>query len=171
MLRSREIRSCGVEPNSDERNGGAKILRCCFEFLSIVTNRTVVAVFDNDRIGNEQYNGLATKAFEFGENSLHKRHKQKSMHALLLPIPNGRDLFVSQTKLTNRYLSIEHFFSDEVLQTNGLKSDSVIADSKVFEINASNKAKVAFAGKAKNFETIEFENFALLFDRISDIQK
>lgn len=73
--------------------------------------------------------------------------------------------------LANRYLSIEHFFSDELLQDNGLKGDSVIADSKVFEIEASSKAKVAFAEKAKDFEATEFNNFALLFDRISDIQK
>lgn len=161
---------CGVDPNPDERNGGAEMLRRCFEFLSIVTDRTVIAVFDNDRAGNEQFNGLVLKAFELGKDSLHKRHKQKPMHALLLPIPTGRELFVSQTKLTNRYLSIEHYFSDEVLQTNDLKSDSVIADSIVFEIDASSKAKVAFAERAKDFNAAEFKNFALLFDRISDTQ-
>lgn len=160
---------CGVEPNPDERNGGADVLRRCFEFLSIVTDRTSIAVFDNDRAGNEQFNGLTQKAFELGMDSLHKRHKQKPMHALLLPIPTGREFFVSQTKLTNRYLSIEHYFSDEVLKANGLKGDSVIADSKVFEIDASSKVKVEFAEKAKAFEAAEFNNFALLFDRISAI--
>lgn len=161
--------ACGLEPNPDERNGGADMLRRCFEFLSIVTDRTSVAVFDNDRAGNEQFKGLAHKAFEPGKDSLHKRHKQKPMHALLLPIPTGRELFVSQSKLTNRYLSIEHYFSDEVLQANGLKGDSVIADSKVFEIDASSKVKVEFADKAKNFKAAEFNYFALLFDRISVI--
>lgn len=163
---------CGVEPNPDERQGGAEILRRCFEFLSIVTDRAVIAVFDNDRSGNEQFNGLTPKAaFEFGDNQLHKRHKQKPMHALLLPIPPGRELFVSQAKLINRYLAIEHYFSDEILQANGLKGDSVIADSLVFEIDASSKVKVEFAEKTKGFEAAEFANFALLFDRISNIQK
>lgn len=160
---------CGVDPNPDERNGGAEMLRRCFEFLSIVTDRKVVAVFDNDRSGNEQFKGLATKAFESGENSFHKRHMQKPIHALLLPIPIGRELFVSPTKLTNRYLSIEHFFSDELLHAHGLKGDPVIADSKVFEIDASNKVKIAFAEKAKDFKAAEFENFTLLFDRVSNI--
>lgn len=160
---------CGVDPNPNDRNGGAEMLRRCFEFLSIVTDQKVVAIFDNDRIGNEQFNSLTTKAFETGENPSHKRHKQKPMHALLLPIPVGRELFISQTKLVNRYLSIEHFFSDELLQAHGLKGDSVIADSKVFEIDASSKAKVAFAEKAKNFEAAEFNNFALLFDCVLNI--
>lgn len=160
---------CGVEPTPDERNGGAEVLRRCFEFLSIVTDKKVIAVFDNDRIGNEQFNGISAKAFECGVNSAHKHHKQKPMHALLLPIPPGRELFVSTTKLTNRYLSIEHFFSDEVLQNNGMKSDPIIADSKVFEIDASSKAKVAFAEKANDFEAAEFLNFKILFDQISTI--
>lgn len=160
---------CGVEPNPDERNGGAEVLRRCFEFLSIVTEKKVIAVFDNDRIGNEQFNGISAKAFECGVNPAHKLHKQKPMHALLLPIPTGRELFVSTTKLTNRYLSIEHFFSDEVLQKNGMKGDPIIADSKVFEIDVASKAKVAFAEKAKEFEAAEFINFKILFDHISAI--
>ena len=161
---------CGVDPNPDERSGGAEMLRRCFEFLSIVTDRTVVAVFDNDRSGNEQFNSLTIKAFERGgEDQSHTRHKQKPMHALLLPIPIGRELFVSPTKLTNRYLSIEHFFSDELLHAHGLKGDPVIADSKVFEIDASSKAKVQFAENAKSFEASDFNNFSLLFECIAKI--
>lgn len=163
---------CGIEPNPNERQGGADMLRRCLEFLSIVTDRVVIAIFDNDRIGNEQFNGLNLKTvFENGDNSFHKRHKLKSMHALLLPIPIGRELFVSETKLINRYLSIEHFFSDELLDVYGLKSSSVIGDSIVFEIEASSQVKVAFAEKAKEFEAAEFKNFELLFDRILAIQK
>lgn len=162
---------CGFEASPDERQGGAKMLCRCFEFLSIVTDREVIAIFDNDGSGNIEFNGLNTNAFDNGKDALHKRHKQKPMHALLLPIPVGRELFASSKKLANRYLSIEHFFSDELLQGNDLKGDLVIADSKVFEIEASSKAKIAFAEKAKGFEATEFKNFVLLFDRISDIQK
>ena len=161
---------CGVDPNPEDRSGGAESLRRCFEFLSIVTDRVAIALFDNDRIGNEQFNGLTAKAFELGKDSFHKCHKTKPMHALLLPIPVGRELFVSQSKLSNRYLSIEHYFSDALLQSNQLKGDSVIADSVVFEIDASSKVKVAFAEKAKSFEAAEFDKFAQLFDRISGIQ-
>lgn len=78
---------------------------------------------------------------------------------MLLPIPPGREIFVSTNKLTNRYLSIEHFFSDELLQANGLKGDPVIADSIVFEIDPSSRAKVSFAENAKNFDVSEFKKF------------
>ena len=74
---------------------------------------------------------------------------------------------MSATKLTNRYLSIEHFFSDELLQANGLKGDPVIVDSKVFEVDASSKVKVSFAENAKNFDASDFNNFPQIFDCIS----
>lgn len=160
---------CGVDPNPDERSGGAEMLRRCFEFLSIVTDRTVIAIFDNDRSGNEQFKSITNKAFGLGKNLSLKHHKQKQMYAMLLPIPPGREIFVSTTKLTNRYLSIEHFFSDELLQANGLKGDPVIADSIVFEIDPSSRAKVSFAENAKNFDVSEFKNFLQIFDCISGI--
>lgn len=72
----------------------------------------------------------------------HKRHHSGDSHTFrggvslrLTPClvtanrPIGREIFVSPIKLTNRYLSIEHYFSDEMLQTYGLKGDPVIADS------------------------------------------
>ena len=73
---------CGVDPNPDERSGGAEMLRRCFEFLSIVSDRKVIAIFDNDRSGNEQFNSITHKAFEFGENPSFKHHKQKQMYAM-----------------------------------------------------------------------------------------
>jgi energy-coupling factor transporter ATP-binding protein EcfA2 len=157
--------SCGIDP--DGNDGGAETLRRCVEFLSIVTDKTIIALFDNDRIGNEQFNSLKKESFQQREDSSIKHHKNKPIHALLLPIPNGRELFVSSTRITYRYLSIEHFFSDELLHSHGLKSDPIIADSTVFEIAGSSKVKVKFAEKAKNFESSDFNNFSLIFDCIS----
>jgi energy-coupling factor transporter ATP-binding protein EcfA2 len=157
---------CGVELTSEERNGGAGVLRRCLEYLSVITDKTVIAVFDNDRIGNEQFNSITDKSFEAGDSSLEKHHKQKPIYAFLLPIPVGREHFVSTNKITNRYLSIEHFFSDDLLQSNGLKGEPIIADSKVFEIDASNNIKVKFANQVEKFEASEFSSFSLLFDLI-----
>lgn len=59
---------CGVEADPDERKGGAKMLCRCFEFLSIVTDRKVIAIFDNDGSGNVEFNGLNTNAFDNGKD-------------------------------------------------------------------------------------------------------
>lgn len=165
-----ELVPCGIEPNPDERNGGAKMLRSCLELLPIVSDRKVVAIFDNDRSGNEQFNGLnIKKAFDAGKDDAHRKHKQKEIHAVLLPVPAERIIFVSPSKISNRYLSIEHYFTDDLLLSNGLKGEPVIADSQVFEIDGSSAKKVAFADAAKDFPHTEFGNFVLLFDRLKDI--
>ena len=160
---------CGIEPNPEDRNGGAEVLRRCLEFLSIVSDRQITAVFDNDSLGNEQFNGVNKVAFDTGNDSAHKRHKQKDIHAILLPAPPGRETFVSSSRMTNRYLSIEHYFDDALLLTHGLKGEPIVADSQVFEIDASSAKKIAFAESAKTFDPKEFGSFVLLFERLEDV--
>ncbi len=163
---------CGVEPNVEDRNGGAEMLRRCTEFLSIVTDRPITTLFDSDSAGCNQFNSLSSKAgFEAGEDACHKRHRERPIHAVLLPTPAGRQDFSSSPKSTNRYLEIEHYFSDALLLESGLKGPSVLPGTSVFEIDGSSKQKVAFAEKAKAFDSKEFANFALLFDRLKEIVK
>ena len=163
---------CGVEPSVDDRNGGAEMLRRCTEFLSIVTDRPITTLFDSDSAGSNQFNSLSSKAgFEAGKDACHKRHRERPIHAILLPTPAVRQDFSSSPKPTNRYLVIEHYFSDAILAENGLKGDSVLPGTSVFEIDGSSKQKVAFAEKAKAFDPKEFANFTLLFGRLEEIVK
>ena len=46
-----EMIPCGIDPEPDKRDGGADMLRRCTEFLSIVTDRKITAIFDNDAAG------------------------------------------------------------------------------------------------------------------------
>lgn len=165
-----EIIPCGLEPNPDDRSGGAEMLRRCCEFLSIVSDRIVITVFDNDRIGNEQFKGVSSKAFRIGKDDLHKVHKTKPMHSILLPIPPGREMFANSPNMNFRHLSIEHYFEDQILTNHNLKGTPVAADSIVFEIEGTSRAKVAFSEASKNFAPSEFSQFQTLFDRISYIQ-
>lgn len=161
-----ELVPCGVEPSPDDRSGGAETLRRCIEFLSIVSNRLILGIFDNDRAGNEQFNGLNKAAFDKSDSSpWRRRHKTKFIQAILLPVPTNRSHFVSPTEITHRFLSIEHFFSDELLASNGLKG-SVIGDSTIFEISQSSAAKVKFAEDVKTRDATTFDKFASLFDRV-----
>jgi len=164
-----EIIPCGVEAEVGKREGGAETLRRCLEFLSIVTDRVIVGLFDNDRPGNEQFNGLKDGVFCSGTDLCHKKHIVKQIHAILLPAPASRNNFVSITKMTHRYLSIEHYFSNEILMENGFVPNFVAPDSSVFEIDASSKIKLHFAMMAKDLSVSEFANFQLLFDRLAAI--
>lgn len=160
-----EIIPCGIEPNSDDRNGGADLLRRCVEFLSIVTDRKILAIFDYDRIGWEQFNGLNKKAFDV-VNDNYKKHKNRDIHAILLPIPNTREEFVNLKKPIHSYLSIEHYFSDPILSSNGFDLNPVNTGAKAFEIDANAKTKMNFANNAVNLNTEEFQNFSVIFDEL-----
>lgn len=159
---------CGTEPDPEKRVGGADLLRRCTEFLSIVSDRKLTAIFDNDSAGCNQFNSLALKAgFSVGNDVCHKKHSVKPMQAILLPSPPNRIDFCSSPKAVHRYLSIEHYFSDEILTANGLQGDPIVVGTLVFEIDAASTKKVAFAEVAKTLNASEFANFQYLFERIA----
>lgn len=165
-----EVIPCGVEPNPDNRAGGADMLRRCTEFLSIVSDRPIATLFDNDSAGGNNFNSLSAKGgFTIGLDISHKKHATKPIQAILLPAPASRDDFVSSPKAVHRYLSIEHYFSDAILAANGLMSDPIVPGTTVFEIDASSAKKVAFAEAVKSLGAIEFANFKLLFDRLQEL--
>jgi hypothetical protein len=160
-----EIIPCGVEPQPEARAGGAEMLRRCLEFLSIASDRTIVGLFDNDRAGNQQFNGTNRKAFGPGQDPLHRKHVSKAAHALLLPVPSGRELFVTPDDIAQRYLSIEHYFEDTILRDNGIAGAGILG-TNVFEITGD---KVGFANKTTAFDPKEFAAFRLLFARIESL--
>lgn len=164
-----EIIPCGIEPNANERTGGAETLRRCVEYLSIVSDRPIIAVFDNDKAGNEQFGGVNAKAFSKGDSADHKTHKAKPIHAILLPTPKARENFTASPRSTNRYLAIEHYFSDVVLKNAGFTLDPVLPGTDVFEIDAKNPVKVGFADAVASLGAEEFVNFVILFDHLKQI--
>jgi len=160
-----EVIACGIEPDPEARGGGAETLRRCLEFLAIASDRPILALFDNDRSGNEQFNGINMRAFDYNHTVQAKRHKAKNAHAILLPAPPGRELFVTPNSIMHRYLSIEHYFADELLAAHSVKGDNIL-NTAVFEIHG--KHKVAFANKAALFPSEQFANFNGLLDRLSE---
>lgn len=163
-----EMIPCGIDPEPEKRDGGAEMLRRCTEFLSIVTDRKITAIFDNDAAGCNAFNSLQSKAgFNFAADQAHKKHVSKSIQAIVLPVPSHRADFASSARADRRHFSIEHYFSDALLDTHGLKGEPVAVGSMVFDIDATAKQKVAFAEASTGFDSLEFVGFKLLFDRIA----
>jgi len=164
-----EIIPCGVEPDLDKRSGGSNMLRQSIEFLAAVADRSVCGLFDFDRAGYEGFGGLKKQVFAAGIDSNHKRHISKDAHALLLPVPPQRSDFVNMTKPIHSFMSIEHYFSDKILQDFGFSNFPVLVGSAVFEIDACAKQKVTFSNATKDLMASDFANFQLLFDRLEII--
>jgi hypothetical protein len=137
------------------------------ELLGRYEVRSVVGLFDNDRAGAEQFNGLGpSHGFSDGEDALHRRHARGCVHAHLLLVPALRCDF-ALTQIPRRVLELEHYYSDDVLNRFGVADDVIYPGSKVFSIKDT--AKSAFAEKAKALEATEFTNFAPLFARLLGI--
>lgn len=86
---------------------------------------------------------------------------------MLLPVPENRTNFVG-SKITQRFMEIEHYFSDQVLQAIDVKGDKVAPDSQIFTINSKKKTDFA-KNKIDNLDENEFNAFNILFNIIDEI--
>lgn len=166
-----DVIACGTGADANKRSGGAKVLQQCLSHLPLVTDRKVLGIFDNDSEGAGQFGGLTgkTAGFSAGVDDLHRKHDSKEVHAILLPTPVGREAFASASKVAHRYLTIEHYFSDAILDANSMMGDPILPGTVVFEIEAASGKKNSFAEAAAQFDASEFEPFKVLFLRISQV--
>ncbi|GAB2199407.1 ATP-dependent nuclease [Sessilibacter sp. MAH4] len=56
--------SSGLQITEESRTGSAETVRRSLEYLSTLTDRKIIGLFDNDREGNEQFRGLNSQIFE-----------------------------------------------------------------------------------------------------------
>lgn len=159
-----QIISSGIQIDEEKRTGCADAVRRSLEYISTLTNRTIIGLFDNDREGNEQFKGLNATIFEPHnlENNVRK-HLQKNIYGLVLPVPEFRLFFVQQDSITQRYFVIEHYFENEILEEHGMKGDSILA-TEVFLVNDAKKNH--FSELVGTFPSESFRHFTLFFERV-----
>ncbi len=165
-----EIYPSGLYISIDESEGNADQARRSVELISPMINesKTIIALFDNDREGNDQLKGLSKKIFEtHSASNFTRKHKTKNIFGQLLPVPEGRNNFVGD-KIIQRFLEIEHYFDDAVLNQFKLKGDTMAPDSSVFSIKSNNKTSFASAG-IRCIDNSNFNNFAVLFDKLNEL--
>lgn len=156
----------GIEFEKEKREGSANNVRRTIEYLSNLSDRPIIGLFDNDRAGNEQFKGVSDKIFEkYDIKNSSRKHNNKNVWAMLLPVPEQRKLFVTDCDMLQRYFVIEHYFSDNVLRYNNMYGRNILGTS-VFEVN--NK-KDAFANEIKGLDPMEFANFEILFKEIDKL--
>lgn len=158
----------GIEFDKENRNGGVEVLRRELEFSAITANRVIIGIFDNDIEGNKAFRGLNEKIFEkCSIESGVRKHKDTNVWGMLLPVPNNRKIFVTDDDVKQRYLVIEHYFSDEILKKYNMYGKAIL-DSSLFQIK---NGKNRFSDDIKKLDSKEFENFRILFDRLEELVK
>ncbi|EWF90843.1 hypothetical protein L373_01223 [Klebsiella michiganensis] len=162
-----KIISSGIQIEEEKRTGCAEAVRRSLEYISTLTDRTIIGLFDNDREGNEQFKGLNRSIFEphdLQNNS--RKHQVKNIYGLILPVPEHRERFVQNNSLTQRYFVIEQYFQDEILLQHNMKGESILG-TEVFFVNDSRKNE--FSESTNDLPVECFGNFSILFDKISDL--
>ena len=159
--------SSGLHLDEEVRTGSADTVKRTIELTSTVMNGIkMVGLFDNDREGNCELKGLSKDGFEnYSLEKNFRKHKTKPVFGLCLPIPNERIEFVTPDDINERYLVIEHYFSDEVLIKYNIKGRNVLT-SNVFRIQGD---KDNFSEKIDELDSDSFYNFKLLFDNINSL--
>ncbi|MFG1488200.1 AAA family ATPase [Oceanospirillum sp. HFRX-1_2] len=161
-----KIISSGIQIDEESRTGSADTVRRSLEYLSTLTDRKIIGLFDNDREGNEKFKGLNNQIFEPHslENNVRK-HKTKDIFGVLLTVPDNRNEFVTNDSLTQRYLVMEHLFSNDILEQNNMKGESIL-QTNVFEISGQ---KNDFSETCSGFDPNEFAAFLPLFIKFSEL--
>ncbi|HEY9628317.1 MAG TPA: AAA family ATPase [Coleofasciculaceae cyanobacterium] len=161
-----KVISSGIQINEERRTGNADSIRRSLEYISTITDQVLIGLFDNDREGNECFKGLNKDIFEqYDITSDIRKHLEKEIYGVLIPVPEGRNIFVSNDSFTQRYFVVEHYFSNEILASNNMKGESILG-TDVFEIKGD---KNRFSEMCSNFNSSEFENFRLLFDKLNSL--
>lgn len=161
-----KIISSGIQIDEESRTGSAETVRRSLEYLSTITDRKIIGLFDNDREGNEKFKGLNGGIFEPHRlESNVRKHKTKDIFGVLIVVPENRREFVTIDSLTQRYLVMEHLFSNEILEQNNMKGESIL-QTNVFEVSGQ---KNEFSEICAEFDRAEFAEFSPLFVKFSEL--
>jgi len=149
--------------NWSKNSWWAKWLTNQLEYSVVISEyRPILWIYDNDDEWYNAMNWLDKSLFEdfSNETTEGKKHIDKDIIAIVLPVPESRKTYI-QPK--SRHLEIEHYFSDEVLKSRLMISESSFKGIDIFDIW---KAKVNFATFVSQLDVSEFLNFKILFDEV-----
>ncbi|SDM73028.1 AAA family ATPase [Bacillus sp. OK048] len=152
----------GFQLDEEQRTGSAKTVKSTLEYIGNITTRKIIGLFDNDAEGNGQFKGLTNSFETYNVTKEVRKHLNKDVFGLLLPVPESRKIFVTNNDINCRYLVIEHYFSNEVLSRYNMQGNRILG-TEVFKI-AGNKN--SFANIVEELDSSEFENFKLLFENL-----
>ncbi|OXA95204.1 NACHT domain-containing protein [Flavobacterium hercynium] len=150
--------------------GGAQQLADYLKSLALTidnnfdTNKTIIAIFDNDDKGFQEFNGLPEK-FKL-RNKIVKNIDKTKIFAIMLPIPENEYYQpYHQEKQRNRYFAIEHYFPLDLLEKENIVSPSAIPGIMEITGNKTNFAENILKLGKEDY----FKEFSFLFTLIDEI--
>ncbi|NDV96903.1 NACHT domain-containing protein [Dysgonomonas sp. 521] len=155
-----------IAGGNQDRGGAAEVAKCLNSANPILDNdQFLIGIFDHDAKGMQEYNSLKNNLYE--EKSLQKikKHKNKNIFGVLIPIPGDMPNYYIKEQAYNVF-EIEHYFGDEYLKAKEMVEECSIRD--VYSIK--DKKKKEFSSQIKKESDPElFKYFRDLFEIIDSI--
>lgn len=150
----------------NDKTANADSVRRTLEYASTFIDKKIVGLFDNDKEGREQFNGLKGNIFEpYQPDSDVRKHLEKDIWGLCLPVPDFRSIFITENSITQRYFVIEHYFTNEILDTHNMKGESILG-TEVFVIQGD---KNNFSTNINTETGNTFTHFQELFNKLNEL--
>ncbi len=160
--------SSGIQIDENSKTGNADSVRRTIETLStFFSDLKIIGLFDNDREGYEQFKGLRKEVFEphrLDQN--HRKHLEKNIYGIVLPVPDFRLNYINSESLTQRYFVIEHYFSNDILEVNNMIGESILPRVEIYEVKGDKNGFSEYVGE---LNANEFSNFSLIFNYIVNL--
>lgn len=129
------------------------------------TDSIIIGIFDHDSKGLQEFRGLKENVFKTQIVDTIRKHNDKNIFAICLPIPGEKDYYIKREQEFN-FFSIEHYFDDSILEAQGLYEKTPMEG--IFKIKDSKKK--AFSKYIREqTEPKLFEHFVQLFSTIDKI--
>jgi energy-coupling factor transporter ATP-binding protein EcfA2 len=155
-----------VKP-AGNKSGGASEVKFLLDKSKPLSseNDFIIGIFDHDTEGINQFDGLQFEMFK--DFTRVKKMPGANIFGIKLPVPVSREVYVQQER-EHFYLSIEHYFDDNILQQSEIVKPSGIPG--LFKIKDSSGIKTNFAKKVKLMKNpSDFKKFITLFETIDEI--
>lgn len=138
------------------------------EFPTKLGSKTIIALFDFDSEGFNQWNGSIKKVAPVGDEGscLAKSHQAVSAHALLLPVPPHRESLASRKLAGRSAMAIELLFEDSDIPIGMIETTPLPGGVEIPSVRST--AKTSFASHAESLDQESFKHFEPLLRAIED---
>ncbi len=157
-----------INPVHVSQGGANELAKILQSIGTLIKDKKVLGIFDNDAKGNQEFNGLPKSKFNLVPEFIRlKKHIEADVFALKLPIPPFNEKYF-QAEQRFCFFSIEHYFPEEYLIKHKMLATTPIPE--VFEISDKGSRKSDFSKTVRNELSSDiFKDFVFLFRDIDKI--
>jgi hypothetical protein len=155
-----------INPSGNTSGGAYEVAKALMNAKPIVNDEDIIiGIFDRDDKGLAEFNGLKAEIFKPLINKTIKKHIEKEIYAICLPIPAEKVNYINADQRFN-FFALEHLFNENLLKQQDILSDTPI--DGVYSIKDSKKKEFSkFIRKQTDVKI--FQGFIELFQLIDSI--